>query len=143
MMPTSPRNGPRKWRGWLVRSRRKRALPRCGAARIEGRWPCKRPLPSSSYGCSLQKLWGEIMLKIDIATKIVAPDTAIWVVFPGRARRLLNIFLGNDAIFLETPGIKLTPQNHKQRRRCSATHTNVGSNRGILARDRSGKSSVA
>jgi hypothetical protein len=50
------------------------------------------------------------MIKVDIATKIVAPETSIWVVFPGRARRNLKIFLGNDAIFLETPGINLTPQ---------------------------------
>jgi hypothetical protein len=50
------------------------------------------------------------MIKVDIATKIIAPETSIWVVFPGRARRNLNIFLGNDAIFLETPGINLTPQ---------------------------------
>ena len=50
------------------------------------------------------------MIKVDIATKIVSPDTAIWVVFPGRGRRLIKMFLGNNAIFLETPGIEITPE---------------------------------
>lgn len=50
------------------------------------------------------------MIRVDIATKIVAPSTSIWIVFPGRARRLLNLFLGHDVIFLEAPGVGLTPE---------------------------------
>ena len=50
------------------------------------------------------------MIKVDIATKIIAPETGIWVVFPGRSRRLLNAFHGHNAIFLETPGLDLRPE---------------------------------
>lgn len=47
------------------------------------------------------------MIHADIATKIVSPDTSIWVVFPGRQRRFIRTFLEQDVIFLETPGIDL------------------------------------
>ncbi|WP_322516485.1 hypothetical protein SR870_02560 [Rhodopseudomonas palustris] len=50
------------------------------------------------------------MIKIDIATKVVSPDTLIWVVFPGLRRRFLNIFLANDVVFLEAPGLELNPE---------------------------------
>ena len=50
------------------------------------------------------------MIHADIATKIIAPETSIWVVFPGRGRRYINTFLGQQRIFLETPGIAITPK---------------------------------
>lgn len=49
------------------------------------------------------------MIHFDIATKIVSPDTNIWVVFPGRGRRYLETFLANEAVFLETPALDITP----------------------------------
>jgi len=48
------------------------------------------------------------MIHFDIATKIVSPDTNIWVIFPGRGRRYLETFLANDAVFLETPALNIT-----------------------------------
>lgn len=48
------------------------------------------------------------MINVDIATKIISPQTAIWVVFPGRGRRFINTFLGQGMVFLETPAIGLT-----------------------------------
>jgi hypothetical protein len=49
------------------------------------------------------------MIHADIATKIIAPDVSMWVVFPGRGRRFINDFLTGQRIFLETPGINITP----------------------------------
>ena len=47
------------------------------------------------------------MISVDIATKIISPTTQIWVVFPGKARRFINIFLSHDAVFLETPALRI------------------------------------
>jgi hypothetical protein len=52
---------------------------------------------------------GAGMIHADIATKIIAPDVSIWVVFPGRARRYINEFIRGNMIFLETPALNLTP----------------------------------
>jgi hypothetical protein len=49
------------------------------------------------------------MIHADIATKIIAPDVSIWVVFPGRARRYVNEFLKGGMVFLEAPALNLTP----------------------------------
>lgn len=43
----------------------------------------------------------------DLATKVVATDQAIWAVFPGRNRRLLDTFISEGCVFLETPGVNL------------------------------------
>lgn len=48
------------------------------------------------------------LIVVDIATKIIPSNAAIWVIFPGLGRRFLDIFLGNDAVFLDTPGIRLS-----------------------------------
>ncbi|MCK1641495.1 hypothetical protein IVA95_29100 [Bradyrhizobium sp. 157] len=50
------------------------------------------------------------MIQADIATKIISPETSIWVVFPGRRRRFINNFLRQQHVFLETPGIALRPE---------------------------------
>jgi hypothetical protein len=49
------------------------------------------------------------MISVDIATKIIEPDSSIWVVFPGRSRRFLKIFQSHSIVFLETPGLRLPP----------------------------------
>lgn len=48
------------------------------------------------------------MLKVDIATKVISPENQIWVVFPGRARRFINLFLSDSIVFLETPGLEIS-----------------------------------
>jgi hypothetical protein len=53
---------------------------------------------------------GDRMIHADIATKIISPDTAIWVVFPGKGRRFLNDFIKNQIVFLETPALGMTPE---------------------------------
>ncbi|HWD26554.1 MAG TPA: hypothetical protein VG387_05275 [Rhizomicrobium sp.] len=45
----------------------------------------------------------------DLATKVVAKDQVIWAVFPGRGRRMLDVFIASNCIFLEIPGIALAP----------------------------------
>ena len=46
---------------------------------------------------------------LDLATKVIPKEQVIWAVFPGRGRRMLEIFLAQDIIFLETPGINMDP----------------------------------
>jgi hypothetical protein len=53
------------------------------------------------------------MIHADIATKIISPETAIWVVFPGRGRRFLNDFIKNQIVFLETPALGMTQTTAK------------------------------
>lgn len=47
-------------------------------------------------------------ITFDLATKFIEKGQVIWAVFPGRGRRFLDAFVVSRAIFLETPGIKLT-----------------------------------
>jgi hypothetical protein len=53
------------------------------------------------------------MILVDIATKIIKPDSAMWVVFPGKSRRFLKAFQSQSIVFLETPGLRLPPAQAK------------------------------
>jgi hypothetical protein len=46
----------------------------------------------------------------DIAAKLVSPDQQIWTIFPGLGRRYFGRFHDEGVIFLEMPGINLTPR---------------------------------
>jgi hypothetical protein len=46
----------------------------------------------------------------DLATKIVTPDQTIWSVFPGIGRKFFTLFLAENAIFLDTPSLPITPR---------------------------------
>lgn len=47
---------------------------------------------------------------LDLATRVIPSDHVIWAVFPGRGRRFTEAFINNDAVFLDIPGIRLTPE---------------------------------
>jgi hypothetical protein len=46
----------------------------------------------------------------DLATKVVAKDQQIWSMFPGLGRKFFSMFAAHEAIFLDTPGLRITPQ---------------------------------
>lgn len=45
----------------------------------------------------------------DLATKIVTPDQAVWSIFPGVGRKFYSQFLSEDVVFLDAPGLRITP----------------------------------
>ena len=44
----------------------------------------------------------------DIATKIVTKDQQIWSLFPGIGRKFFGMFIEYSAIFLDTPGLRIS-----------------------------------
>lgn len=71
----------------------------------------------------------------DLATKVIANDQTIWAVFPGRDRRFLDLFRETNSIFLDFPGIALTPQvfadDNLLRRHVGMSYAIAGYRRGI------------
>ncbi|MGQ0741208.1 MAG: hypothetical protein ACT4OG_02770 [Alphaproteobacteria bacterium] len=45
----------------------------------------------------------------DLATKVISNDQKIWAIFPGKGRSFLGTFLERGVVFLDMPGIALTP----------------------------------
>lgn len=46
---------------------------------------------------------------LDLATKVVSPNQHIWAMFPGLGRRFLSQYQDQGLIFLDMPGISLSP----------------------------------
>ena len=44
----------------------------------------------------------------DLATKIVTKDQEIWSLFPGIGRKFFGMFIEYNAIFLDTPGLRIS-----------------------------------
>ncbi|GAB3130416.1 hypothetical protein [Novispirillum itersonii] len=49
------------------------------------------------------------MSKLDLATRIISEDHGVWAMFPGRGKKFLDSFRANSVVFLDVPGISLTP----------------------------------
>jgi hypothetical protein len=66
------------------------------------------PLVRFSDGCLGLAVANIVVL--DLATKVVMPEQNIWSVFPGLNRDYLDHFIAQQIIYLDTPGINLTPR---------------------------------
>jgi hypothetical protein len=44
----------------------------------------------------------------DLATKIVTKDQQIWSIFPGIGRKFFGMFIEHGAVFLDTPGLRIS-----------------------------------